>query len=83
MLKSCDIVSRALLLLAVAALAESLPPALPQYLLLGALVDRLYGRHQFLSLFRKSEYKRESVAMSGQVTQYYQVPDSTSYFSNR
>ena len=42
MLKSCDIVSRALLLLAVAALAESLPPVLPQYLLLGALVDRLY-----------------------------------------
>ena len=42
MVKSCDIVSRALLLLAVAALAESLPPALPQYLLLGALVDRLY-----------------------------------------
>jgi len=39
MLKSCDIVSRALLLLTVAALAESLPPALPQHLLLGALVD--------------------------------------------
>ena len=41
MLRSYDVVFWALLLLTVAALAELLPPALPQYLLLGALVDRL------------------------------------------